>query len=91
MKSNGCALCHPFPPQAVRQRANLFSIFLAIPTGCLRAQASKQVQVDEDAESDGESDDAGDGIGQEGGATAQIHSGSGAAAEGQKVRAHYCS
>jgi hypothetical protein len=43
----------------VRQRAELFSIFLVIPAGFLRALASKQVQLDEDGDSDGDSD-AGD-------------------------------
>lgn len=46
-------------PQLVRQRAELFSIFLVIPAGFLRALASKQVQLDEDGDSDGDSD-AGD-------------------------------
>jgi hypothetical protein len=41
------------------QRANLFSVFLVIPTGFLRALASKQVVLDEDADSD-EGSDAGD-------------------------------
>ncbi|WIA17635.1 hypothetical protein OEZ85_014441 [Tetradesmus obliquus] len=43
----------------VSQRANLFSVFLVIPTGFLRALASKQVVLDEDADSD-EGSDAGD-------------------------------
>jgi hypothetical protein len=43
----------------VLQRANLFSVFLVIPTGFLRALASKQVVLDEDADSD-EGSDAGD-------------------------------
>lgn len=45
----------------VLQRANLFSVFLVIPTGFLRALASKQVQLDEDADSD-EGSDAGDAV-----------------------------
>jgi hypothetical protein len=47
----------------VLQRADLFSVFLVIPTGFLRALASKQVQLDEDGESDNDSE-AGDGIGE---------------------------
>lgn len=42
--------------QMVNQRAELFSIFLVIPTGFLRALASKQVQLDEDGESDDDSE-----------------------------------
>jgi hypothetical protein len=42
----------------VLARANLFSVFLVIPTGFLRALASKQVVLDEDADSD-EGSDAG--------------------------------
>lgn len=45
--------------QMVSNRANLFSVFLVIPTGFLRALASKQVQLDEDGDSDDDSD-AGD-------------------------------
>lgn len=51
---------HSCLPQLVRQRAELFSIFLVIPAGFLRALASKQVQLDEDDDSDGDSE-AGDG------------------------------
>jgi hypothetical protein len=40
----------------VGQRADLFSVFLVIPTGFLRALASKQVQLDEDDDSDNDSD-----------------------------------
>lgn len=42
--------------QVVVQRYNVFSIFLVIPTGFLRALASKQIQLDEDNDSDEESD-----------------------------------
>lgn len=45
--------------QMVSQRANIFTVFLVIPTGFLRALASKQVQLEEDDDSDGDSD-AGD-------------------------------
>eukprot|EP00878_Enallax_costatus_P031470 GHUV01034416.1.p1 GENE.GHUV01034416.1~~GHUV01034416.1.p1 ORF type:complete len:452 (+),score=95.23 GHUV01034416.1:594-1949(+) len=46
--------------QMVKNRANLFSVFLVIPTGFLRALASKQVQLDEDADTDDDDDDVGD-------------------------------
>jgi hypothetical protein len=42
--------------QLCQQRYNIFSIFLVIPTGFLRALSSKQVQLDEDADSDDDSD-----------------------------------
>jgi hypothetical protein len=45
--------------QMTQQRHNLFSVFLVIPTGFLRALASKQVQLDEDEDSDTDSE-AGD-------------------------------
>jgi Skp family chaperone for outer membrane proteins len=45
-----------FLVQMVGQRADLFSVFLVIPTGFLRALASKQVQLDEDDDSDNDSD-----------------------------------
>ena len=45
--------------QLCQRRYNVFSIFLVIPTGFLRALSSKQVQLDEDADSDDDSD-AGD-------------------------------
>lgn len=44
----------------VGNRANLFSVFLVIPTGFLRALASKQVQLDEDEDTDDDDDDIGD-------------------------------
>ena len=42
--------------QVVDQRANVFSVFLVIPAGFLRALASKQVEVDEDGDSDDDSE-----------------------------------
>lgn len=55
---HSCVLL-PVLLQMTQQRHNLFSVFLVIPTGFLRALASKQVQLDEDEDSDTDSE-AGD-------------------------------
>eukprot|EP00879_Flechtneria_rotunda_P028986 GHRR01031235.1.p1 GENE.GHRR01031235.1~~GHRR01031235.1.p1 ORF type:complete len:764 (+),score=228.21 GHRR01031235.1:75-2366(+) len=44
----------------VMQRANLFSVFMVVPTGFLRALASKQVQLDDEEDADDDGSEAGD-------------------------------
>jgi hypothetical protein len=48
--------------QVMDERYQLFSIFLTLPNGCIRALASKQVTID-DASSDDDDDDGGVGGG----------------------------
>lgn len=71
--------------QLLLQRCNLASVFLVIPTGFLRALASKHVSLDEDADSDADSDagDLGAGHGDDAAAVVTAAPGGGAP---QKVR-----